>query len=285
MLDTTAIKKTAVVEDRLTIPGPGLEVHDVEGNAEFAQRNLHHHDLRKQTAGFERLAKALKDRPNSILQELVETAADVCGADSAGISLTQSECDAQGEAYPFLMWVATAGKYGRFLDGKFPRIPSPCNEAIDRGRPQQFTISKAYFDMLGAEAEPVTDGLMLPWDAAGERGTIWIMAHGRTEAFDASDLAMLQLFKQFVALGITLRERQSEIHLRWASTAASAMESQLAAKIEGPLTALADQIFVAANGKSAGDARSLATELERPLEQLTQMVDGLLRRSPVARPN
>jgi hypothetical protein len=51
------------------------------------------------------------ESPSTILQELVNAAVELCGADSAGISIELPE----GGDEKFYQWVATAGQYSGFL--------------------------------------------------------------------------------------------------------------------------------------------------------------------------
>ena len=166
----------------------GLEVMDLQDDPEFLRRSLHHRDALLQMEGLRRLTRAFVENPDTILQELVNAAVELCGADSAGISLeTEDRTDAN-----YYRWVATAGQYSAFLNASLPRHPSACGICLDRDRPQLFRVSQRFFDLMGVEAPTVTDGLLLPWRADDLRGTIWIMAHGRTDAFDRDDCHMME---------------------------------------------------------------------------------------------
>jgi hypothetical protein len=79
----------------------GLEVIDLRDNAEFAARRLHARDVAVQMLAMERLARAFVEKPDTVLQELVNVAVELCGADSAGISLEQD----QGTDSNFYHWV------------------------------------------------------------------------------------------------------------------------------------------------------------------------------------
>src|SRR5580692_6838458 len=85
----------------------GLEVVELDRYPAFAKRELHPRDHAMQTEGIRRLAHAFLENPDTILQTLVETAIDLCGAESAGISLKVVDKDG-AVSY---QWVATAGKY------------------------------------------------------------------------------------------------------------------------------------------------------------------------------
>jgi signal transduction histidine kinase len=175
----------------------GLDVLDLRTDAVFATRNLHTRNIGTQMAGLQRLSQALLERPDTILQELVSAAVDLCGADSAGISIEKDG----GTDQEFWHWIAVAGVYSSFLNAVLPRYPSACGVCLERRHAQHFTVSKKFFDILGIEAPLVTDGILLPWETQYTRGTIFVMAHGRTAAFDKNDAHLMTMLADFAAMG------------------------------------------------------------------------------------
>jgi hypothetical protein len=227
----------------------GLEVLDLRDDPAFARRRLHSRDVATQMEGMRRLTHAFVESPDTILQELVNAAVDLCGADSAGISIERE--DKTDESY--YHWVATAGNYERFLNATLPRSPSACGVCLERGRPQLFRVSQRFFDLMGIEAPTVTDGILLPWQVEEMRGTIWIMAHERTEAFDGEDLRMMQVLADFAA-----------------------MANELAHQINNPLQSLTNLVYLASEGRSGGDAKMLGEELSEHIQRLSVLVKELL---------
>jgi hypothetical protein len=67
--------------------------------------------------GMRRIAHAFVENPETILQELVNAAVELCGADSAGISIAKEDRTEK----EFYHWVATAGQYSGFLHAILPR--------------------------------------------------------------------------------------------------------------------------------------------------------------------
>ncbi|WP_041585904.1 GAF domain-containing protein [Terriglobus saanensis] len=258
--------------DLANLAGTGLEVVDLETDFEFTRRHLHARDAATQLAGMQRLAQAFVDRPETILQELVNTAVDLCGADSAGISIENKD-DAANTTYS---WVATAGKYARFVDATLPSYPSACSVCIQRGQPQLFRVHPQFFDLMGIEAEIVTDGILIPWQVEETHGTLWIMAHERTEAFDKNDCRLMEALANFAAMGVR-QNRQQKILMRQASaSAAAAMANQLAHRINNPLQSLTNLVYLAAEGDSQQDTKALAAEMSSDLNKLSALVKKLL---------
>ena len=90
----------------------GIEVIDLHENAEFLSRRLHVRDSAAQLEGLQRLARAFVERPETVLQELVDSTVSLCGADSAGISVERPD-KTENDYYH---WVATAGGLCRILE-------------------------------------------------------------------------------------------------------------------------------------------------------------------------
>src|ERR1700735_1986071 len=91
----------------------------------------------------------------------------------------------------------------------------------------------------------VTDGILLPWQVDETRGTIFVMAHGRIEAFDGEDARMMQLLADFAAMGFRQQHQQKELMEKERAAAAAAMANELAHKINNPLQALTNQLYIA----------------------------------------
>ena len=225
-----------------------------------------------QMEGLHRLAVAFVENPNSILQELVNAAVQLCGADSAGISIERED---KTDAL-YYTWIATAGEYTSFLDASLPRYPSACTVCLERDSPQLFRVGKKFFDILGVEAALVKDGILLPWRAEEMRGTIFIISHTRDEAFDKEDLHLMQVLSNFAAMGIR-QQRQTKRLLREAgSSAAIAMANALAHEINNPLQSLTNILFIARQSEGVGDEKSLAIKLEADFERLSVLAKKLL---------
>ncbi len=250
----------------------GLEVLELKDDLAFASRRLHVRDVASQMEGMDRLARAFVENPATILQELVDAAVKLCGADSAGISLVKE--DGTDESY--WHWVATAGNYSGFANAILPRVPSACGVTLERGRPQLFRVTPKFFELMGVTAPTVTDGLLLPWEVDDVRGTIWIMAHERTEAFDEGDVRMMQVLANFAAMGMRQQRQQRTLMRQATAAAAAAMANELAHKINNPLQSLTNMIYLAGEGESGKDAKALALEVEPDLARLSGLVKRLL---------
>lgn len=250
----------------------GLEVTDLKNEAVYASRRLHSRNGAMQMEGLHRIAVAFVQNPETILQELVNAAIRLCGADSAGVSIAREN----GTPEHFYEWVATAGEYSSFLGASLPQYPSACTVCLERGAPQLFRVNERFFDILGVEAAVVKDGILLPWEVDDMRGTIFVISHSREEAFDSEDLHLMQILANFAAMGIR-QHRQHELLLKQAqATAAAAMAHELAHEINNPLQSLTNTLFLAKQGNGAGSEKSLAMRLETDFNRLTALAKRLL---------
>lgn len=155
----------------------GMELHDLLADADFSTRPLSPRDANREATAFKRLAKVFTESPEIILKKLVEIAIDLCDADSAGVSL-EDEDDPTNLRF---RWIAVAGSFSKYLNGTTPRHYSPCGTCLDAARPQHYRVFQPYYDFLGVVAEPILDGLLIPWENDSMRGTIWVVSHESRE--------------------------------------------------------------------------------------------------------
>ena len=248
----------------------GLEVIDLAGDKDFARRGRPDHDSSAEMEGMHRLAAAFLERPETILQELVNVAVELCGADSAGISIERDDKTEKD----YYRWIATAGVYSPFLDASLPRFPSACTVCLERGRPQLFRVNQRFFELIGTEAALVTDGILLPWLADEMRGTIFIIAHDRQEAFDGEDLRVMEMLAKFAAIGVRNHRQQSRLLTQASLAAAAAMASELAHEINNPLQVLANKLYLATQRE--GGEKELALSMQIEFDRLAELVNRLL---------
>ena len=137
-------------------------------------------------------------------------------------------------------------------------------------------MTKPFFDFMKIEADTVTDGLLIPWEVDGTHGTIWIMAHGRLEAFDTNDCHVMQMLANFAAMAVR-HQRQQKLLLEQASaTAAAGMANQLAHEINNPLQSLTNCAYIASENADHPDSQALARDMAADLARLSALTRKLL---------
>jgi transcriptional regulator with GAF, ATPase, and Fis domain len=250
----------------------GLEIVDIKSDFAFAARHARARSVTVIPEGMRRIAHALVEDPQTVLQVLVQTAVELCGADSSAISLEKE--DRTEDAY--YHWVAIAGQYSNLFNAVFPHHPSGCSICLERGRPQRIRADQRYFDKLGVTAEPVTDGLMFPWQTDEVRGTIYILAHTREEAFDQGDCDIMEILADFAAIGVRQMRQQKQLMERAEAAAQAAMANDLAHKINNPLQSLTNVLYLAANGHHGEEAKAVGHQALCDLDRLSSLVRELL---------
>src|SRR6478672_4519355 len=89
----------------------GMHMRDLLSDPDFIGRPGRKRDFQQPFEALSRITKVFAERPDDVLQELVEIAVTCCGADSAGISL--EEPSETGE--PTFRWVAISGTFSEYL--------------------------------------------------------------------------------------------------------------------------------------------------------------------------
>lgn len=187
-------------------PESGMELRDLLADTEFPLRKRRPRQESCIADAYRIMAHVFADNPDVILQHLVDAATTFCGADSAGISL--EEGDEKGPRR--FRWIAISGSFASFLGGTTPRFFSPCGTTLDSGRVQLYRVSKNYYDFLGIKADPITDGILIPWQADDVRGTIWVVSHHYREAFDVEDFKLMEGLAHFASIAVENRFRQGK---------------------------------------------------------------------------
>jgi CheY-like chemotaxis protein len=138
------------------------------------------------------LAREMTENPRRMLQRLVETARELCRADTAGISLLEGDV---------FRWEAVAGVFASSRDGTMPRAASPCGVCIDENVTQLMHLPDRHFPALRVEPRFV-EALLIPFRVRGRPvGTVWIVSHTDERKFDREDERVVQTLAQFAAAG------------------------------------------------------------------------------------
>ncbi|MEX2559315.1 MAG: hypothetical protein WD403_05335, partial [Pirellulales bacterium] len=121
-----------------TVPGIGHGEHSftsdsrvpleaVISTAELTRRETRPADYEAESRALAGLMDAMASSSGNVLRTLAETALDLCGAHSAGISILEEE-----NGRMIFRWHAVAGRWAGFIGGTMPRQISPCGTVLDR---------------------------------------------------------------------------------------------------------------------------------------------------------
>lgn len=249
----------------------GLHVQELFDANSVNARPLRPRDPLRDMEGMQRLAQSFARSAEDALQQLVDLAIELCHADSAGISVVRAD----GSADCYYEWVATAGRFHPFMHAVLPQYPSACGVALDRNRPQHFRVDQRFFSLLGVTADPVLDGLLLPWNVGDTHGTIFVTSSTSETRFDAQDASVMQILADFAATALRQKQQQQAILQRTGNVAAGAMANVLAHQINNPLQSLTNSLFLLQDSPDPESSAQASVALGE-LERLSHLVKELL---------
>ncbi|AWM40217.1 Blue-light-activated protein [Gemmata obscuriglobus] len=163
---------------------------------ELARRSPRPPDHAAEARALVDLARTMAETPRRLLQRLSELAMELCGADSAGISIL--ETDGAGDRF---RWHAIAGRLAPNVWGTIARHACPCGEVIARNEPLLFAAPERHYPGAAA-GPPVVEALLVPFHVGGRAvGTLWVIAHTPDRRFDAEDARLLTSLSRLAAAG------------------------------------------------------------------------------------
>jgi hypothetical protein len=248
----------------------GMEMRDLLRDRSFLDRPGRKRDFQQPFDALRRVTEVFATHPENVLQELVNVAMTCCNADSAGISL--EEPDEAGK--PTFRWVAIAGSFSPYLEGRTPRFFSPCGTCLDAGRPHLYRVTQPYYDFLGVTAKPITDGILIPWEAGHIRGTIWAVSHSSKEAFERHDYELLKSLSDYVAIALRQQNMEKKAHEAVKTQASVERAHQMAHQINNPLQSLTNTLFLAS--QDGPNAQKYIQSAAAELAALSESVRKLL---------
>ena len=170
-------------------------VDDVLITSELSTRPSRSPDYEAQSEAMLELGDELRDDPANVLHKVAELAMKLCHADSAGISILESEDECE-----IFRWHAIAGGFAPNLYGSLPRDASPCGTVVARNRIMLFNEPDRFYAELRGVSPRVYESLLAPWPAHGQpEGTLWVVAHTPERRFDAEDARIVQILARFAS--------------------------------------------------------------------------------------
>ncbi len=174
-------------------PSP-LNLEDVIINSELIKRPAKAPNYEIENQALAALAEAFANAPDTILQKLAETALELCGADTAGISLLDEKDGAE-----VFRWEALAGVFRDRRNSTMPRNASPCGTTIDRNATQLMYMAERVFPAL-TSIPPVVEALLIPFHVDNRPvGTVWVVAHDERGKFDREDERVVKTLARFAS--------------------------------------------------------------------------------------
>jgi signal transduction histidine kinase/ActR/RegA family two-component response regulator len=250
---------------RLAVQGATATLEEVDIRAELQFRPQRPPDYEAEHGALTVLAKEMAENPRNMLQKLVETALDLCQADTAGISLIEGDV---------FRWEALAGVHASARKGTMPRDASPCGICIDQDATQLMHLADRCFPALMAEPRFV-EALLIPFHDHGRPiGTVWIVAHQEDRKFDGEDERILHTLANFASAGWQLWKAYE--NAAESSRRKDDFMAMLGHEFRNPLSAIlsASEVLhqIGTNDAGLKQARGIVT---RQARHLGRMVDDL----------
>jgi signal transduction histidine kinase len=207
---------------------------------ELSRRPARPPDYAAENRALVALVEAMTAAPDDILQYLAETALDLCRADSAGLSLLDTERRR-------FRWAAVAGRWANHLGGGTPRDFGPCGTVLDRDAALLFSRPERHYQYLDFAKPYMEEGLLIPFYVGKQAvGTIWILAHEPSRKYDSEDLRVMTNLAHFAAAAYAARTRQ--VAARADVSSALAAEGSLRGKLQACTEAIVTHLDAAMAG-------------------------------------
>ena len=196
-------------------PGRACALDDIDITAELRSRPSRAPDYQAENEALVKIVGAMESSPETVLQVLVDSALTLCNAESAGISI--AETDAGQDVF---RWHATAGVFGPFKGGTLPRRFSPCGVVVDRDAVQLMADPERFYPYISDLRTPIREVLLTPFYRNGAPiGTIWVVMHTSPRLFDAEDLRVIGTLARLVSAATSVlndiaERRSAELQMR-----------------------------------------------------------------------
>jgi hypothetical protein len=235
-------------------------VDDVLITSELTVRSSRPPDYEAQNQAMLELGDELSDNPGNILGKVAELTMRLCHADSAGISILESE-----EECEIFRWHAIAGGFAPNLYGSLPRDGSPCGTVVARNHVLLFNEPDRFYPELRGVSPRVYEALLAPWPNHNRPvGTLWVVAHTPEHRFDSEDARIVQILAGFAS---------AAHHASVAIEKAQASQADLEKRVEESAYLLSDT-FKALRAEMEGhdQADSKRRQAERALREIEKRV-------------
>src|SRR5215831_13816773 len=174
---------------------------DVLITAELARRPARSPEYAAENRALTALAHAMADSPQTILQKLVETALDLCRADSAGISILEP-----GGTAGVFRCRAIAGQLASNVLTDTPRETSVCGTVLEREASLMFSYPERHFNYGMVIDPPVVEALVVRFHFEEKPvGSLWVVAHTPSRQFDAEDQRLLTSLSRLAAVAYQMK--------------------------------------------------------------------------------
>ena len=158
-----------------------LRPDQVDITPQLAHRPARPPDYESQKHAVGELLRLASEQPNELMARFVAVARELCGAESAGISLYEADRQSAG----VFRWHHLSGVLAPFDGTTTPRDFSPCGICLDRRRPILMAHPEQAYAWIREASITVPEVLLVPLQVGieGPIGTLWVVA-AQGKSFD-----------------------------------------------------------------------------------------------------
>ena len=231
------------------------------------------------------LARTLADAPLTIFQHLVDTARTLCDAESAVLSIAESELNQE-----VFRWHAVAGRFAPQTRTTTPRCFSPCGTVVELDSAQLMIKPGRHFTYLNDVSPSIEEALLVPFHVNGKAvGTVWVVTHGTARHFDREDARILASIADFAGMAhqvvTSVHGLQAEIRerilaqglLRDADRIKDEFLAMLAHELRNPLAPIRNALLLMKRNRRDELSNARAREvIDRQVGNMVRLIDDLL---------
>jgi two-component sensor histidine kinase len=224
-------------------------------------------DYLREKLAMQDLAQHMSDEPTLVLPRLVQLAMELCGAQSAGVSVLDP-------ASKEFQWYGLKGVLATFEGAHTPRHNSPCGLCLDMDGPILLDRPERAYDWIRDADISVPEVLLVPLHKKGldAMGTLWLVAEKRGH-FTTAHAEMMTDLSAFAATA--LRMIQTEEQLTACLQEQEILTREMSHRVKNLFTLMSGMVRMTRHGAESAD--DLADKLSGRISALAD-ANALVRR-------
>jgi two-component sensor histidine kinase len=245
---------------------------------ELRHRIAHKANYQREKLAIQDLARQMAEQPDQVLPRLVHLAMELCGGQSAGISLYEAQPPGPG----IFRWHHLAGRYANFLGGTTPRDFSPSGVCLDQDHPILMARPERVYVFLSETGVPNYEVLLVPLYAGqpDPLGTLWVISHDEAIHFDSGDVRVTSELAAFAGIALKMIRdasvlQTSEERLNLALHHQQMLTREMSHRVKNLFAIAIGMVSISA--KSAATPQDMAKTLSGRLNALARAHDLVWR--------